>query len=363
MSDRLQHVGAEAIREGVVDLDALAARVRRWYESLHLPGRAYGSYRLQPYWGSAPQLYSVTDLAITRWVMGEDLHALPQADRTAWVEVINGFQRAEDGTYRQDMHAPEHANGMALNALAILGGQHRYPVQRYERLATPDRLRAWLESLDFSDPWNTSHLVWGLTIPYSHSRRATPEWHRTLFDWLDETQDPRTGWWRKGVPPAAGKPKISGLGGAVHIFPLHRHHGRPVPHLERMVEEVLRWHREDGFMTRAGGYGEMDGAYVLTLGAEQLPVYRDACRAAGQVWLDALVREYQERPEWFFGHAHTVLCYASGLGYLQRLLPHRVVSPSGTRWRDIFDHPEIYRLDQVWPHRPPPEAAGRWNER
>ncbi|MCX7827557.1 MAG: hypothetical protein N2689_18675, partial [Verrucomicrobiae bacterium] len=107
---------------------------------------------------AAPLLYPSCDAAITRAVMGEDLQrTLTARQRREWIDHINSFADP-DGTYRDRRvgHTVQHANGMVIGALGVLGGKQKYPVRFYNEFDTPEKVAAWLEKIDWHNQWSGS---------------------------------------------------------------------------------------------------------------------------------------------------------------------------------------------------------------
>jgi len=214
-------------------------------------------------------------------------------------------------------------------------------VRFYDLFDTPDRIGPWLTQISWRDPWPASHLVWGGPVFWSSSARATPEWWAACDAWFVDHLDDYGSWPRDLVGPAGGE--ISPLGCAVHVWPLYRHRGLPVPGLERLAEWTLRWQKPEGHWDKVGGYGTMDALYALCLAVEAGLDTSGAYRAAAERYLAPHLAVIDTG--WSGQNAHQVLGWASCVGYLQRLLPDRLVGP--IRWGDIFDRAEIYDLDAV----------------
>lgn len=324
-----------------IDLNTVADKVKTWCSTRQLAHHPYGTFDCGPGWKM--DFYTSTDIAIIRWLVGEDLkHTLSPEQRSQWAGVINAHQTAADGRYGPEMnHYFLHANGMALNALCILGERCRYPIRHFDVFNTADRIGIWLSYINWNNPWTASHLVWGGPVFWMNSSRADPDWKEACFDWF-ERQLNLYGSWPREFPPTDTNP-IAQLGCAVHIWPLYRHTGRPVPGLERLADFVVEWQNPEGYWDEVGRYGTMDALYVLSVAIEQdLPrkaVYRDA--------LYRYVKPHfaKAQDSWVSVNAHYVLGWTSCIGYLQRGLPDEF--SHDFRWGDIFDLNEVYQLDAV----------------
>jgi len=313
-------------------------------ETLRVPGMPLGCYFDRLGGASKPSLYASCDVAHLRTVMGEDLQkALTEQERQAWIDHINSFA-LPDGTYgpARKSHSAQHANGMVVGALGVLGGKQKYPVRLYDDFDTVEEIAPWLERVNWHKQWSGSHLFWGGMHCFSLSSRCTDVWRAAVFDWLDSNLDPRTGWWRNGVSPAG---PYEPLGGGAHIWPIYQHHSRRFPHPERVIDSILALQKPDGCWLGYGNYMELDALYGLRYMSSLAPHHRadDIARAAmhhgrGLVvqWPGLLSR----KPD-----PHILLGTIGAFGLLQQLLPHTFVDD--VRWTDIFSDPRLYQTRLV----------------
>ncbi|HYD84456.1 MAG TPA: hypothetical protein VEA63_10390, partial [Opitutus sp.] len=211
----------------------------------------------------------------------------------------------------------------------------------------------WLDSLDWSRAWRTSHLFWGGVHCFSFSARANAAWLEATFAWLEANLDPATGWWREGVEHAD---RHQALGGAAHLFPLFEHHGRPFPYPERVIDSVLALQLPDGRWLHPRNrtdrlhvmhYLELDALYVLALMSNYSPEYRrDDVLYAARRFGDLVRRYYETRAEELYAlHPHRVLAAIGAFGGLQQLLPEEFVGD--VEWTDIFSDRRFYRTRAV----------------
>jgi hypothetical protein len=327
-----------------VSLAEIRRQVLAYVETAQVPGKPFGFYRDRPGATNAPSLYAACDVAHIRTVMGEDLlKTLTAAQRQAWIDHINSFARA-DGTYgpaRQN-HSPQHANGMVVGALGVLGGKQKYPVRLYDEFDSVDKVSPWIEQVDWRKQWSGSHLFWGGMHCFSLSRRCTDAWRKAVFDWLDANLDPQTGWWRKGVPPAG---PLEPLGGGAHIWPIYQHHHRRFLYAERVIGSILALQKPDGSWLGYGNYMELDALYGLAYMRSLAPQHRradilEAARRHGRGLVAQWPAFLARKPD-----LHGMLATVGAFGLLQQLLPETFVG--NARWTDIFSDARLYRTDQV----------------
>mgnify|MGYP001547862352 CR=1 FL=1 len=305
-------------------------------------------------------LYSSCDVAILRTVIGENLKkSLGGGARAEWSNHINSFAAHDfggprDGSYVDTLgHSPLHANGMVIGALGVLGGRQAQPVRLYDSFAGPGQVGPWLESLDWSGAWRSSHLFWGGVHCFSFSARATTDWLAATFSWLEANLDAQSGWWRAGV---AYDDRHQGLGGAVHLLPLYEHHGKIFPLPERVIDSVLALQLPRGSWLEPRNasenrhvmhYLELDALYALVLMRRFAPDYRAGDIATAARRYGRLVRDYygKQARELYRLHPHMVLAAAGTFGGLHQLLPDEFVD--AVAWSDIFSDRRFYLTREV----------------
>lgn len=331
-------------------LAAVRGDVLEYCERLRDPDGPCGAYRKDRV--SRCDLYSSCDVAILRAIMGEDLIAtLSAGQRGEWCGHINGFASPVDGSYRDDAlrHSSLHANGMVIGALGALGGKQAWPVTLYSAFDSAEKVHPWLDSLNWTRAWPESHAFWGGIHCFSFSARATLAWRESVFAWLDANADPRTGWWRCGIPHAD---RNQGLGGAVHLFPLYEHHVRRFPLPACVIDSVLALQLPAGnWLDRPDihimHYLELDALYALAFMGKLERAYRRSDILEAVERYAGLVRRYYARHarELFTLHPHMVLAAVGVFGLLQQLLPERFVD--SVPWTDIFSDRRFYRTREV----------------
>jgi hypothetical protein len=326
------------------DLSRIRSEASAYAETLRVPSGAAGIYRTPQ--SPEADMYASCDMAIMRTIMGEDLRTTLTADqRNDWIAHVNSFA-LPDGNYQRYTHLSfEHANGMVIGALGVLGGRQKHPVQLYNAFDTPGKVESWLERIDWREQWSGAHLFWGGMHCFSMSSRCTEAWRRAVFDWLDAELDPQTGWWRKGVPHAPRVQALQPLGGGAHIWPVYQHHHRRFPFPERVIDSILALQKSDGSWLGYGNYMELDALYGLAYMSSLAPQYRrEDILAAAHRHGRGLVRAW---PDFLAGHPdlHWLLGAVGGFGLLNQLLPG--VYHDERPWTDIFSDKRLYQTAKV----------------
>jgi hypothetical protein len=232
---------------------------------------------------------------------------------------------------------------MVIGALAVLGGEQPYRVSLYDDFDDPAEIGPWLEKIQWERQWGASHLFWGGMHCFSMSKRCTQLWRDQVFQWLDTNLDPRSGWWRKGVPQAGRHIEV--LGGAAHIWPIYQHHARRFPYPQQAIDSILAMQQTDGSWLGFSNYMELDALYGLAYMRKQVPDYRGtdilgAARRHGR-----LVRERYTQFMSACPGTHTLLAVVGTLALLQELDPEHF--RDSVRWSDIFSDRRFYETARV----------------
>lgn len=194
--------------------------------------------------------------------------ALDPNQNSRWRRMLLAAQDPATGLFGDPVFSPQdleptslgegylrhQINYFALNALDALGGKPEYPLEYAKPYLSIPYLREWLEGLEWSHPWRESNLVMFIatalyvTWQWQGERGALSALHG-LLDWLDEHQDPETGFW--GV--AEGASLHDAMAGAYHFLPYYLSVGRPLHFPEKMIESTLSLQQPDGLFHPEGG--------------------------------------------------------------------------------------------------------------
>jgi len=154
----------------------------------------------------------------------------------------------------------------ALHALDALGEKPAYPLSFLDEFRRQERVRDWLESLDWRDPWRESNLVMHLlsSLLFALLREEklwAAERYHDVLDWLDERQDPHTGLWGT----ERGASLLNAVAGAYHFVPFYRYARRPVRCWPKIVDACLELQNEDGLFAPSAGGGACEDLDAIDL--------------------------------------------------------------------------------------------------
>ena len=236
--------------------------------------------------------------------------------RQAWIDYLLGLQRPADGllidegmerhivcegdepTDEERFTARRWTSRNGLTTVIEMGGQPRYRLQHDEAFETPEQIVAYMEGLDWSNPWSAGSWA-GAVVFFQHFNRLLGDAKaeaiiRAGVDWLATRQDPKTGAWTDGSETPLNV-LINGIF-KVWIQAIPRT-GLPVQYPDRVIDLCVRGMRESPALSKqADACSIFDVALVLDtalrftehrrdevaeLAAAYLPKYEPFCRPDG----------------------------------------------------------------------------------
>lgn len=184
--------------------------------------------------------------------------------------------RQADGTFADPTHGVHHRAATALTTLRAVGGGSPEP-SAVAPLLRAESVRPFLDQLDWSDPWLTSHDAAGVLAIGLSTDAVDPRtrhlWLDTYLDWLAENVDPSTGLWRVGAMGDLDDfPGLFGnLACSFHLHFLLTHLRRPWPYPARVVETGLALYRDTDAVVEKEetdwGFRQLDWVYSVARAA------------------------------------------------------------------------------------------------
>lgn len=205
-----------------------------------------------------PVLYGTLAALLTRHLYGiQDEHTAEE------LALVQRFQ-SDDGLFRdpviacklaetEDSWGWRHLTLHALMALALYGVPARKEIRYLDRFRDKDRFRAYLDSRDWGAraAWTSNELQnVGVMLQYARDYQNSPTADgllEILYETLDAHQNPQTGLYghRFKTPMELSL----GVQAGYHFWLLYFYDGRPIRHVERIIDNVLKT------QNILGGYG------------------------------------------------------------------------------------------------------------
>jgi hypothetical protein len=234
-------------------------------------------------------------------LVGEILNVLPRFrpyEVEVWADYIMKFQRDdgwfedpflvadEEGELNQD-YLRGHATFLAVMALDALGFRPPRRLEFLEAFRDDTTMYYWIDSLDWRNPWRESNWVewigyWLLAeaelsvqdVPLQEE--SYPDGFEGLMRWLQDHQDPTTGFW--GTPPYKGHQKtFHQMAAAYHHYLFFYATDSPIRYQDRIVDHTLSLQQPDGLFAlrkRGGGPCEDLDAIDILANMHRLTDYR-----------------------------------------------------------------------------------------
>ena len=238
-------------------------------------------------------------------------------DCTEELEYLTCFQN-DDGLFRdpviscpqadqEDWWGWRHMTMLALMALALYRKPAPRSLKSLEPLFNENAFRRYLDSWDWGvrAAWTSNTLQnVGVMMQYARDYQGVTSAARTLeilFDYLDEKQDPATGLF--GDKFESAEELSNGVQAGYHFWLLNFYDGRPIRHVESIIDSVLRT------QSLSGGFGvkwnssaceDIDSIDPLVRLTRLTSHKADAVQAAFQRALPALVRNANSDGGWVF---------------------------------------------------------------
>ncbi len=249
-------------------LDIFLSQIEPFLERFHDPRTRFDPRDLRGRFssraGGHTDLYGSADLVFVLWILGELESRTTTPGRQEWVSTIQSFQDPQTGRFRPGEAAVEsstHATAFATAALTLLGSRPLHPHKWAEqRFATPEAIREWVDSFNWSQIWTGSHEVGAAAavIDAPQGIRLPAEWADWTVEAFTERVDGKTGFWKNGMLDRVWhRPTTIDLGGAAHFWWIYHHLGRPIPSPEKVIANILALQRQTGLW----GTRLFNGAY------------------------------------------------------------------------------------------------------
>lgn len=228
-----------------------------YIKSNHRPDINIGAYSYTE--GGVPILYASCYAALTMHLYGT-LDQLSNAERKAWIDYIQSFQKS-DGIFRDtvidiplaeeiDWWGWRHLTLHVLMTLSALGAVAETPIKIIEPFRKKGFANDWLSSRNWqNDPASVSNEVQNYATMLQYAKDFQNEaWCdevlNEIYDWLDKTQDSETGLWGS----LFNSPVLlsNGVQTGYHLWLLYFYDRRPIQYIDRIIDSCLKTQNLNG---------------------------------------------------------------------------------------------------------------------
>ena len=209
----------------------------------------------------------------------ESLESVSQEERKSWCLYVQSCQDPSTGRFldplleqypiESELHNRDYIELLmtyfAIQALDALGVAAVHPSHFLAQFESPGAIAAWLDRLDWSNPWLETNRVMFVLAGLIHRAEKegnadAPGLYHQVLDWLDRAQDPQTGLW--GTQQASLLNKIAA---AYHLVPFYEYVHRPVRCVSRIIDAALSLQQDDGLFGASPGGGACEDLDVIDL--------------------------------------------------------------------------------------------------
>lgn len=279
-------------REEMITIDPLRNQVLDWVEGLRIRTDPYGQYRMST--STEGTIFSSCFAVFVRELLN-DLDSITLEERQEWIDFIQSAQDRETGIFidpslksegkwtptigrRHDWgYVTWQLTTFCLSALRTLGAEPIFEMKFLDNWRDPRVVRSFLNSLNWEKgTWAAGNVAMflGICLMMDSEIRVTNSdidqekikndkiALEAFFQWHDENQDPRTGFWGTD----RGTPYPVGLYGAMHQFLLYYYSNRSLKFSERIIDHSIKVQEKDGhFCPGSGGGGCEDYDVIDTI--------------------------------------------------------------------------------------------------
>ena len=257
----------------VPDCVDACVRVNKWLEGM----RAGNGFRFA---AATPRTLLSTCIAILLHEGLESLEGVSPQERKSWCLYVQSCQDPSSGLFldplleqfpvESELHDRAYIELLmtyfAIQSLDALGEAAVHPLRFLAQFETPGAIAAWLDRLDWSNPWLESNRVMFVVAGLIHRAEkegdtAAPALYHQVLDWLDRAQDTKTGLWgtRQGASLS------NAIAGAYHFVPFYEYVHRPVRSVSKIIGAALSLQQDDGLFGPGPGGGACEDLDVIDL--------------------------------------------------------------------------------------------------
>ncbi len=270
--------------------------------------------------------------------------------RKARINALLSMQDPETSMLTEATHHTIHTTAHRLASIELFDTKPLYPVRGLHKYMSRDALRAFLDGLDWNDPWPQSHRGAGLYAALVNSGELTEELQNNYFEWLWENSDPVTSFWKPGyadVAPYADDLHPNGydnpdavhayMAGGFHYMFNYEYAKMPLRYAEKIIDTCIEMYRQVGVRVNFGtipGFIEADYIYCMNRASRQTSHRYDEVKEILSEFaefhinaISSLSFSKNER----FNDLHMLFRTLCGMAELQAALPGMIVSDKPLR--------------------------------
>lgn len=322
------------MRKIVLDLEPLAEQVKEWMQTRQVKGDSLGTISQNDKLGIT--LFGTTNMICIRYIFNM-LH-FNDKEKDLWADAINRYQNNKTGIYESPFKGKikqYFSTGVALGALKLIERKPKHLLLHHHELISDwNILKPWLEANSY---FSISSFISALV---AEGRTPMTKLHQ-IVDWLDEKQNPDTGYWMRAH---ARDPMCTNMRLAYHLYAfVYENLQRPIHYANAIIDKTLSLLKNDEFYDdstedvaedriaseRPGvikGWINMDGLYTLARISRVAQHRRSEVIEVSEKLADAVLPKFADSIQFSknLWETNWALGCISILPILQELIPHRL---------------------------------------
>ena len=256
-------------------------------------------------------------------------------ERQAFIKVLQEMQDEETGLFNEKTHHAFHTTAHCSAALELFDSKPLHKCKVLEKYTTKEGLYKLLEEeIDWTNPWDASHMGAGILPSLSNTDMTTLEWKNWYFDWMWEHTDKETGFITMGKCDEK-IPLYGYMAGSFHYFFNHESEHRPMRYPEKVIDSCLYLMRlGDSTPLNAGmksfiGFIDIDVIYCLTRAMRQTPHRFYEAKAELEDYAEKYLNMFYSlncEKDKYFNDLHSLFGAVCCLCELQSALPGKIIT-------------------------------------
>ena len=257
-------------------------------------------------------------------------------ERAVWISTLQSLQNPETGLFHEKTHHYLHSTAHCSAALELFDAKPLYPVKALEPYATVEGMQKLLESINWQDPWDGSHIGAGILPSLDNTGAIDLKWKNAYFSWLWEHTDPETGFFYYAADGAPRQARLfEYMAGGFHYFFNHEAEHRPMRYPEKVIDSCLwlmdpaRTPQECGALAQFIGFIDVDAVFSLTRAMRQTDHRFREAKAMLENFAERYVAMFASRDfahDEYFNDLHSLFGAVCCLAELQSALPGKILT-------------------------------------
>lgn len=243
---------------------------------------------------------------------------IPDKDREFFIKEIKSYQNPENGIFHYDGSVECHTTAFASGALELLNAKPDYKLSGFSDYFTREGLFSFMNNIDWdNDPWLGAHWGAGIYGAMLLTGSVDDDWEDYYFEWLDATEDVKTGLWM-----GSNAPLFHYLAAAFHYVFNYEYAKRPIKHIDKILDTCIdAYNNEIKSYFEKAGWPYIDYTYLLVHASRRSGKRHEECQSIIRELADRLMGMVLNDNNALFDDMNTMLAVISAIAVMQDAIP------------------------------------------